>query len=239
MSDQNNVAMFPVSRREANKRDKLTRIRAAARDVFLEKGFSDANLREIAVAAHVGFGTLFLYAKNKQDMLLLLYDEELPVVAQRALRKAWETSGFLDQAMAFFRELYDFYLETPQLSRDMLREITFRNGIVANRMWESIKDIERDLARLVAKAQADGDVNSSIAPDLAAHVIFSLYRVELRVCMDAEEPVGEPSLERLRRQLEVVLIGLSMPQSVAARLTPSLTRGAVDRTPSARGKTHP
>ena len=59
-------------RREANKHDKLLRFRRAARDIFVRKGFKGATLLAIAAAAGVAFGTLFLYAKDKQDLLLLL-----------------------------------------------------------------------------------------------------------------------------------------------------------------------
>jgi AcrR family transcriptional regulator len=195
-------------RREANKREKLARIREAAREIFIEKGFAQANLREIAHAAHVGFGTLFLYAKDKEDLLLLLFDEELPLVGQRAFGLAGDHDNFIDQVMIFFSEFYKFFLQTPQLSRDMLREIAFGRGIVAQRMWLSIVNIEQHLARLVAKAQADGLVNSGLTPDLVAHVLFSLYRVEIRFCLDAEEPNASASLAVLRQQCEVFYTGL-------------------------------
>jgi AcrR family transcriptional regulator len=119
-----------IGRREANKRDKLVRIRRAAREVFLREGYEDATLREIATAADVAFGTLFLYAKNKQDLLLLLFDEELPALTERAFQKADPAMPFIDQLIAFFTEFYAFFSETPRLSRDMMREITFTGGIV-------------------------------------------------------------------------------------------------------------
>jgi AcrR family transcriptional regulator len=198
-----------TGRREANKRDKLARIRRAARDVFLRKGYEDATLREIAAAADVAFGTLFLYAKNKQDLLLLLFDEELPELTERAFQQAKPDMPFVDQLIAFFAEFYAFFNETPALSRDMMREITFTGGIVSARIWEGVQGTEERLARLVARAQADDRVSSSIAPGLAAHVIFSLYRVEIRFCLDEAEPDVAGSLAKLRQQFEVVFTGLA------------------------------
>ena len=46
-------------RRETNKREKLARIRQAAKDVFSAKDEKAATVREIAAAADVAFGTLF------------------------------------------------------------------------------------------------------------------------------------------------------------------------------------
>lgn len=199
-----------LSRRELNKLEKLGRIRTAAKEFFQKKGFEDTTMREIAASADVAFGTLFLYAKNKRDLLLLLFDEELPEVSDRAYSKAQEGSEIVDKLIIFFSEFYDFFKPTPSLSRDMLRENTFSSGgIVSQRIWDSVQDTEKHIARLVASAQAEGQINSGFVPDLAAHVIFSLYRVEVRFCMDYDEPDVEKSLANLRQQLELLLVGLS------------------------------
>jgi AcrR family transcriptional regulator len=202
----------PLGRREANKRDKLLRIRRAARDVFLTKGYEEATLREIAAKADVAFGTLFLYAKNKQDLLLLLFDEELPKVTQRAYRRAAPELALLDQLVEFFSEFYAFFAKTPSLSRDMMREITFTGGIVSVRIWEGVQSTEEHVARIVARAQAADQVSAGIAPGAAAHVLFSLYRAEIRFCLDHDEPDIVGSLANLRDQLAVALSGLA-PQS--------------------------
>ncbi len=198
-----------LGRREANKRDKLLRIRRAARDVFLRKGYEDATLREIADGADVAFGTLFLYAKDKQDLLLLLFDEELDQVSERGFRRARPELPFVDQLVEFFTEFYEFFSRTPALSRDMMREITFTSGIVSARIWEGVRSSEENLARIVARAQAEEHVSAAIAPGVAAHVLFSLYRVEIRFCLDHDEPDTAASLDRLRHQFQTMLSGLA------------------------------
>ena len=203
-------------RRESNKREKLARIRRAAKEVFLAKGFEAATVREIASAADVAFGTLFLYAKNKQDLLLLIFEEEFLALAERASRKTDHEAPFVDQLIEFLSEFYEFFCSTPALSRDMLREVTFSTGgIVASRVQAGVRDIQPHLARLVARAQAEGQVSSALSPDLAAQVIFSLHRIELRFCLDAEDPDIGQSLVRLRSQLDVLLTGLQ-PRELAA-----------------------
>ena len=57
--------------RERNKLDKLRRIKKAARELFIARGFDDTTTREIAARAGVGMGTVFLYADNKRDLLFL------------------------------------------------------------------------------------------------------------------------------------------------------------------------
>lgn len=196
-------------RREANKRDKLERIRSAARTVFQDKGYDDATVREIATSAGVAFGTLFLYARNKQELLLLLFDEQLPQATAHAYAQVDPKSAFIDQLIQFFGDLYAFYSRTPELSRDMLREISFEGSEVSVRVRDGLDDLEEHLARLVARAQADACVSADLAPRAVARVLFSLYRVEIRFCFDAPQLEVAASLRRLRGQFELVARGLT------------------------------
>src|ERR1700733_10378271 len=56
--------------RERKKLDKSKRIKAAAKAVFREKGYTQATMREVSDLAGVAAGTLFLYARDKRDLLL-------------------------------------------------------------------------------------------------------------------------------------------------------------------------
>src|SRR5438093_2985297 len=62
--------------REKHKIDKLRRIRSSARKVFLEKGFDAATTREVAEIAEVSHATVFLYAKDKRDLLFLVFNDD-------------------------------------------------------------------------------------------------------------------------------------------------------------------
>ena len=70
--------------RERNKLDKLRRIKDAATELFMQKGFDDTTTRAIALRADVGLGTVFLYAPTKRDLLFLIINEELQAVVDRA-----------------------------------------------------------------------------------------------------------------------------------------------------------
>src|SRR5260370_42018218 len=72
---------------ERSKRDKLERIKRAARKLFGRKGFEATTTREIAAAADIGAGTLFLYAGSKEDLLVLLFREEIGSGGHEALAR--------------------------------------------------------------------------------------------------------------------------------------------------------
>src|SRR5256886_8442852 len=61
----------------ARQSDKRARIIDAAIKVFAERGFHTATVAEIARAAGVADGTIYLYFKSKDDLLLRLFDEKM------------------------------------------------------------------------------------------------------------------------------------------------------------------
>ncbi len=63
-------------RRERNKADKRRRIEAAARELFLTRGFSSVTTQEVARLADVGTGTLFRYAQSKGELLCMVANED-------------------------------------------------------------------------------------------------------------------------------------------------------------------
>lgn len=57
--------------------NKRTLITEAAVEVFAEKGFHAARISDIARRAGVADGTIYLYFKNKEDLLLSIFEEKM------------------------------------------------------------------------------------------------------------------------------------------------------------------
>ncbi|PIP44231.1 MAG: TetR family transcriptional regulator, partial [Deltaproteobacteria bacterium CG23_combo_of_CG06-09_8_20_14_all_60_8] len=57
--------------------DKHRKIIQAAIHVFAKKGFFNARISDIAKAAKVADGTIYLYFNNKYDILISLFEEEI------------------------------------------------------------------------------------------------------------------------------------------------------------------
>src|SRR3954451_9727501 len=66
-----------VQARDTRSNEKRGRILEAAVKVFAERGFHTATVAEIARAAGVADGTIYLYFKSKDDLLLRLFDEKM------------------------------------------------------------------------------------------------------------------------------------------------------------------
>ena len=111
--------------RARNKLDKLRRIKEAAQSFFIAKGFDDTTMREIAVRAGVGLGTIFLYAKDKRDLLFLTINEPLQHITQQADGAVDPQAPLIDNLLAIAKLHYRFFGEQPALARLALREMIF------------------------------------------------------------------------------------------------------------------
>lgn len=61
---------MPTKKRPDIQSERQAQILDAARLVFAEKGLSDARMEDIASACGLGKGTVYLYYKNKDDLIL-------------------------------------------------------------------------------------------------------------------------------------------------------------------------
>jgi AcrR family transcriptional regulator len=119
------LASQPVGRRERNKQQKLDRITAAASELFAEHGIEDVTTQQIADKADIGTGTLFLYAKSKGELLLLVQNAHYAEALQRGRADAETISDVLDAVMAIVQPIVECNRAQVDNGRTYLREMVF------------------------------------------------------------------------------------------------------------------
>jgi len=203
--------------RERNKRDKLSRIRAAALELFVSKGFDDTTTREIAARAGVGLGTVFVYAETKRDLLFLLVNDDLEDCIRRSVAAAQAEHSLYARLMAVMRIHFEYFGRLPVLSRQALREMYFyQEGKQSARFLATRAGLGRLMQDLVERAVAARLIQTDAAPDDVTRVLFAIYQVELRRWLVSEEPDLETGLAGLGRQLLIVLNGLApLPEALS------------------------
>ncbi|MET0781241.1 MAG: helix-turn-helix domain-containing protein [Microbacterium sp.] len=119
------LASQSVGRRERNKQQKLERITAAASELFAEHGIEEVTTQQIADRADIGAGTLFLYAKTKGELLLLVQNAHYAEALERGRADADATSDALDAVMAIVRPIVECNRVQIENGRSYLREMAF------------------------------------------------------------------------------------------------------------------
>ncbi|MDV8148019.1 TetR/AcrR family transcriptional regulator [Arthrobacter sp. B10-11] len=119
------VASQPLGRRERNKQQKLDRIAAAASELFAEHGVEDVTTQQIADKADIGTGTLFLYAKTKGELLLLVQNAHYAEALKRGRADAETIPDALDAVMAIVQPIVECNRVQVHNGRTYLREMVF------------------------------------------------------------------------------------------------------------------
>ena len=114
-----------LGRRERNKQEKLDRITAAARELFTQYGVDEVTTQQVAEKADVGSGTLFLYAKTKAELLLLVHNVKYAQALDAGIDAASTEKSVLDAVMAIIRPIIECNRVQIENGRTYLREIVF------------------------------------------------------------------------------------------------------------------
>jgi AcrR family transcriptional regulator len=193
--------------REKNKIEKLQRIREAARELFIQKGFDETTTREIAIRAGVGIGTVFTYAENKRDLLFLVANDDLDEVTRKAEASVNEDAACLENLLIVFRHHYKFFATQPRLSRFLLREMTFYDsGRQANRFQKTRERNIQLIGDIVKQAAARKTIKID-DPAFAGWVAFCIFQVELRRWLMNKELNVSSGMARLERALRLCMAG--------------------------------
>ncbi len=196
----------PTGRRERNKREKHERIVAAARELFSSKGFDATTTAEIAARADVAAGTLFLYVASKEDLLVLVFRDEMDRVADRAFASLPAGASLLDELLHVYGALISLHERDRGLARVFVKELMFVGA--ANR--PSVEAFVEGLVHRSAERIEEAQRSSRFDPEAPAHAIaencFRLYIAMLQRWLGLGTQVSSREhLARLRGALALQL----------------------------------
>jgi len=179
-NDLNEISTEPMlpkpGLRERKKRLRLQRIIDVSHQLFVSKGFQNTTIQDIADEAEIGLGTLYLYAKGKEDLLVLVFREHLLQMTESAFEIINPKDTIIDQLMTFFGVHIDYHKEDHLLSRTVLKELSFPTNPTRLHDIELIFNTAYDkLALLLKRGIKDGKLSSTLYIGTAASSIFGLY----------------------------------------------------------------
>lgn len=192
----------PSGRRERNKQVKLERIVAAARELFAEQGVDEVTTQQIAERADIGAGTLFLYVKNKGELLLLVQNEHYREALELGRRAAADARTLVDAVVALVEPVVACNRVQVENGRTYLREMAFGDPGEPNHA-EALTiagETEHTVAGLIAE---HGGLDEDRAATLA-HVVSAVLFVTMVSSADPDTSVAEV-VATIRAQVGAVL----------------------------------
>lgn len=166
-------------RRAAKQRAALTkdtgkreRILDAAVRVFAKSGYQQARVADVAKAAGVADGTIYLYFDSKEDLLVKLFEdrvERLLAHLRRELPKESTAAGRLRRVLELQLGILEEERELAEVLTVILRQSSkLMKEYAAPKFGEYLDAI----ADVVAQGQASGELRDDVSPHTVARAIF-------------------------------------------------------------------
>ena len=158
-----------LKERDRNKHDKIIE---GAIKVFARKGFYNAKVSEIAREANVADGTIYLYFKNKDDILISLFEEKVEMIIREMEKELVKGSDSLHKIRIFVEHHLRLSRENKHLAEVM--QIELRQSSKFMRRYVPLKFLEYlDLiGKIIEEGKEEGRLRQDIIPAIAKRALF-------------------------------------------------------------------
>lgn len=152
--------------------DKHRRIIEAAIKVFAKNGFYNSKVSEIARAAQVADGTIYLYFQNKDDILISLFEEVMQDVLDRvetAIAKETNPARKLER----FAQAHLSLVEENQEVSEII-QVEIRQSSKFMRGYDNVKFVKylNIISDIIREGQAQGLFRPDVKPGIAKRAFF-------------------------------------------------------------------
>jgi AcrR family transcriptional regulator len=139
-------------RREQNKAEKWERIVDAAAKLFAERGYEGTTTTEVARAAGIGTGSLFLYVPTKEHLLVAVFRDQVDAAWQLAASGIDPAQPFQVQIESLLFSVIDFCEQSPELLSMYVKVLPFISEPLRAEAGESLRTHRRLMEEVIGAA---------------------------------------------------------------------------------------
>ncbi|PYR55322.1 MAG: TetR family transcriptional regulator [Acidobacteria bacterium] len=166
------VGATSVLAERPDRADKRAAILRAAIDVFAGRGFFNAQVADVARAAGVAAGTVYLYFRSKDDLLVSIFERSM----QAAIEDGRASVAGVDDPAERLRAIDRVHL--GRLGRDRNLAVVFQVELRQSTKFmerfsaTALRDYLGIIREVIADGQARGAFRREVNPTLAAKLFF-------------------------------------------------------------------
>ena len=151
---------------------KRIRILRAAIRIFSQRGFFNSKVSDIARAAGVADGTIYLYFKNKDDLLISLFEEKMGEVVSEVRGKVLLGSGPLDRLRIFIENHMDLLVREAGLIEVLQVELRQSNKFMKEYVPVKFLEYLDVLGGILEEGKRDGTFRGDLNVKTTRRAIF-------------------------------------------------------------------
>lgn len=180
------------------------RIKAAAMDLFVERGFASTTMREIAARADMAVGATYYYFKSKEAIVMEFYIDSQDEVAQKIQDASQNMTGLKDRLYTALKTQFD-YFGTYRKFFGVLSRIAAEPSHPLS-PFSKETELIRNRSIQVFKAALDGS-DVKVQEDLSPHLPHLLWLYHMGIIffwLHDESPDQQKTKLLLEESLEIV-----------------------------------
>lgn len=155
-----------------NSRPKYKQIIDAALVVIAQNGYHQAQVSKIAKQAGVADGTIYLYFKNKEDILISLFKEIMGYFIEQIQEGIAEKSSAVDQLFVLIQKHFQILAENVDLAIVTQLELRQTRKELRYRINQVLKGYLTLLDNILIKGIESGEFLPNLNIKLARNMVF-------------------------------------------------------------------
>jgi TetR/AcrR family transcriptional regulator, fatty acid metabolism regulator protein len=193
--------------------DKRTRILKAAVKVFARKGFHETKVAEIARSAGVADGTIYLYFKNKEDLLISVFEEHIDRLNCQLKQDLDDLPDTPSRIRHIIRAQLGILREQRELAEVLSVTLRQSNRFLRQFAAPKFNDYLNLIAEVIADGQSRGEVRLDVSPRVVARALFGALDGLMMTWALGRSPASR--LERAALQVADIIVQGLAPESTS------------------------
>lgn len=152
--------------------DKHQRIIKAALKVFAKKGFYNSRVSEIAKEAEVADGTIYLYFKNKDDILISVFETEMRKMINNMKKELSNCHDPLEKIRMFAFQHLNMITENQEWAEVAQVELRQSSKFMREYVKDHYTDYINIFAYIIREGQEKGIFKEGINTGIAKRAFF-------------------------------------------------------------------
>jgi len=155
--------------KDENKRQKI--IKAAVK-IFAEKGFYNSRVSEIAKEANVADGTIYLYFKNKDDILISLFEEEFGQIVENMRKELEKERDALQKIRQFAMMHLSIVAKQQKLAEVLGVEVRQSTKFMKEYVNQPFIEYLNLIRSVIIAGQESGLIRKDLTPGIMKRAVF-------------------------------------------------------------------
>ncbi len=154
------------------KRPKYHQIIEGAIEVIAQNGFHASQVSKIAKKANVADGTIYLYFKNKEDILISVFREKMAYFVEESAKAIDMKESASDKLAEFIRLHYTLLSESPYLAIVTQLELRQSKPELRYEINNVLKDYLNIIDSIINQGMEEGNIREGVNPKLIRQMVF-------------------------------------------------------------------